>query len=1045
MDRTLRFWIFVTLIVMFSLNVNAADISGRIIDTSNGQPIENANVKVEMDGSEYGTTTSSDGGFLFNTPDRRGNIIITHVGYQPFFQNVALSGDVDLGTIRLQPKLYTVGEVTVVANFQRLTCEDLFFRPDAINDPNDYHYYTSETSRCANRGVCFNYFSCKKVDTFEGECEFLDERNSDVGFCVSHACGSDYLDCDGDSFGNDKNGCECRIDQGIDTYGCANRQCTKISEEGLPAPGFGFGGQQPPATGPTAGVTRDEEYFSSEQNGLCPQITCPDGFQCRAIDGKCIKPENYDKQRCRIVTDYDNVQDGEGVSSNPIKGVEFWRKDIYHTVAFEDKFYGNECIENENENGLSAADVANRAREAYRNRESLRREAREKLGISSMSIFEFLDGEDEHGVINALLENSQESGIEVEVLTAAAFQEGLSRYVAQFSPDVHFPIPSFFVGLHYTFENSASIDTLKNEGFLRNDFDEYFARNEGYVDFTNINSAIEALSATLLHRRSLFFEDLEELGIDKNTLTKDQVAYWTYLYFNCGDTCGRNRIGRYGIEIPKWIGSSSVSNTNRNTKLFLGIVYQIRSAGLFDSLNQVKVYYCENDELKFTVVDDKENLCSILKRDTELIDIDLEDIPELDLVDLVKPELQRYQEIIITMSGNELVKNAICSSLPSGLEFVEESTITEPTASVIKQITGFFSKITGRQVLTQADKKYTAKIITTAYYDLANSPNPYLRIGFYSDDSVTRIDRTVQARFLEKKLGSALLRSFGYTKDKLEPAITSAEVQNEMATNRESGQYKHSIGIINRENQPSKLKILDTQRGFDIEISDSEYEALDIAIPDYKDFIKFLLVSTEEDRYFDINGNVYSVSAGTYLVPYPWDYNYYYTQLATPEEDYKLKPYYEIAKKKKEITYNVVDNKVLTVPLLTPSESYFLLRNIPEDFENIRKSYRYKGNNVNYRIIALKEDYGDFKKGVYLAPEDYVISMDNLYSLNKKTVIRFLPAQPGSEIIYNDKFFDSLRRYIRDSREPTFIDWLANLEKTVSDTIRLDPTRRSYP
>ena len=383
MDKTLRLWIFVVLIAVFSLNVNAAELSGEIVDASTAQGIENAYVSVEKDGENFLTITLNDGSFSgFRVDDGRGNLVITHVGYEPFVQNIMLSGSVDLGTVKLQPKIYTVGEVQVVTNFERLTCEDLSFRPESVNDLNDYHYYTSENTRCSDKGVCFNYFSCKNVNTFEGECEFLDDKNPEVGFCVSHGCDNDYLDCDGDSFGNDKNGCECQIDQGVDTFGCVNRQCTKISEESLSAPGIGFGSG---SGGQPAQPSATTEYELPDQTGLCPEISCPAGFQCRTIDGKCVKPENYEKEKCRIATDYENLQDENGISENPIKGVEFWSKDINHLVVFEDKFYGNECIENERE--LSAADVANRAKIAYGNREILRREAKEKTGIASQSVF----------------------------------------------------------------------------------------------------------------------------------------------------------------------------------------------------------------------------------------------------------------------------------------------------------------------------------------------------------------------------------------------------------------------------------------------------------------------------------------------------------------------------------------------------------------------------------------------------------------------------------------------------------------------------------
>ncbi|MEK6856816.1 MAG: hypothetical protein AABX49_02255, partial [Nanoarchaeota archaeon] len=393
-----------------------------------------------------------------------------------------------------------------------------------------------------------------------------------------------------------------------------------------------------------------------------------------------------------------------------------------------------------------------------------------------------------------------------------------------------------------------------------------------------------------------------------------------------------------------------------------------------------------------------------------------------------------------------LAKNALCSALPEGLIFEEENAITEPTASVVKKITGFFLRITGKPTLTQVDKRYTAKIITTAYHDLANLPNPYSRIGFYSVDSASRIDRSVQARFLDMKLGSALLKSFGYNEARLNQAVSSAQTQNEMAANRGNNNYKHSVRIVDRNNLPSKLTILETQGGFTTELLDLEYESSDVSLPEHAGLMKYLLVSTEEDRYISLSDGAYSVSAGSYLIPYPFNDRIIYTQLSTPQEEIKLGVYYELANKKKKITYNVFEDKSFSLQILTPSESYFLLKDIPKEFEEIKKSYKYKGYIVDYRIVALKEDYGEFKKGAYLVAEDYVISMDNRYSLRKNSFIRFLPAAVGEEIVYNDDFFNSIRRYIaekkREAKEASILNWVIEGGEDAFNDFILEPSRR---
>lgn len=340
-------------------------------------------------------------------------------------------------------------------------------------------------------------------------------------------------------------------------------------------------------------------------------------------DQQCIKEDNVAMCKKTIkCIDYPHLE-GNG---NTDKVVELWRKDPNHITTFNNQVYKNECIENEDK--LSAEDVSNRAKEAAKNSEKLRMEARETVGITSMSIFQFLDDPNSDKIINPLMETSRKTEIEIDFLTAAAFQEGLGFEVKSIS--ISQDGKSDFSGANLGMDRFIDEeDTLKKEGFLRSDFhgfhddhkynrklseyDDYYydSIKKDHPIFLSVDSALEAFAAMLLQRRNIFFNDLEEIGIDKNTLTKDQIFYWTYLYYNCGANCGKNRIKKDGIEIPKGIGSNSATSANRNSKLVLGIVYQIRNAGLFDPLNEVKVHYCDNDELKFVIVDDKGNLCSI--------------------------------------------------------------------------------------------------------------------------------------------------------------------------------------------------------------------------------------------------------------------------------------------------------------------------------------------------------------------------------------------------------------------------------------------------
>ena len=161
-----------------------------------------------------------------------------------------------------------------------------------------------------------------------------------------------------------------------------------------------------------------------------------------------------------------------------------------------------------------------------------------------------------------------------DTLAAAAFKEGLNDWVElQYYNNPKAKIDGFTsLGL---WDFVTDIDKLKREGFLREDFNDYRIK-DSHVTFNDLTPALEAFGAELAWRRAIFLKDAKDKGYDLNSISEEQMNYWTYIYFNCGTNCGKTRLNR-GIEIP----NRSSHRAHLNSKKVIATIDLFQKAELF--------------------------------------------------------------------------------------------------------------------------------------------------------------------------------------------------------------------------------------------------------------------------------------------------------------------------------------------------------------------------------------------------------------------------------------------------------------------------------
>ncbi|MBS3157063.1 carboxypeptidase-like regulatory domain-containing protein [Candidatus Woesearchaeota archaeon] len=486
-------------------------------------------------------------------------------------------------------------------------------------------------------------------------------------------------------------------------------------------------------------------------------------------------------------------------------------------------------------------------------------------------------------------------------------------------------------------------------------------------------------------------------------------------------------------------GSQVYNNPTISSGCRVGEIIQRDTCGCLDQdaifttdcsqgFSRVAEYSCSKDCKNPTIKECQDGTQCIIGRDGGACKTpnfeNLESVPGIDYGLFQYPLELSEEEITIILTDNDLINSAFCDSLGIDLSTLEvvEST---PTASVIKQITGFFSKITGKQTaLSVTRREYHQKLTTDAYSELANI-RAYIPVVYFNENGARSPQR--KAKILDRKVGSALLKTYGLERNNnLDALIASKQRLGEHSI---SGQ-----GIIIRE----RTSITGSEEeGFVTKIAPFDY-SLFAGIPEiqtsrFKD-LTFILVEAREDNYFEINSRIYSVSKGLYLVPYPINEGLRYNLISDPSEvDMELRTYYEIAfeiqsrkfdvgvETKEEFGFCTTIARALSLEIvfLTPSEADYFLRDIPptfgDDYRFPSKIFTYiptRRTDVEYFIIPLGKNYGGFRKGLYFVPKRPIISMDNEYDLrtraNEMLGIKHKPPTPDVEISYDTKTLNKI-------------------------------------
>ncbi|WP_235296856.1 carboxypeptidase-like regulatory domain-containing protein [Portibacter marinus] len=111
----MRFLLLLLLVTTFSFSLNGQGyqiIHGKLVDKDTNEPIPYANIGIPHRG--IGTTSSSDGNFLFKIPDyyAGSNLMVSVIGYERF--TMPLREVKSPATIKLNPTAYQLSEVQII-------------------------------------------------------------------------------------------------------------------------------------------------------------------------------------------------------------------------------------------------------------------------------------------------------------------------------------------------------------------------------------------------------------------------------------------------------------------------------------------------------------------------------------------------------------------------------------------------------------------------------------------------------------------------------------------------------------------------------------------------------------------------------------------------------------------------------------------------------------------------------------------------------------------------------------------------------------------
>jgi hypothetical protein len=181
---TIRLFFLVLIIPIVGNSQNV--ISGTVVDKTTGTPIELVTIGVVKKG--IGTNTNSDGRFrlIFNELDKNDTIRFSMIGYESVF--VPVLNFIDKQEVRLDPKTYSLDEVTVRA--KKLVPNDIIKKVienrtrNYDNKPFKLEAYYRDLRNVNGKydhliEVALNAYG-KGIDNYHQTIELLDTRKIDL-------------------------------------------------------------------------------------------------------------------------------------------------------------------------------------------------------------------------------------------------------------------------------------------------------------------------------------------------------------------------------------------------------------------------------------------------------------------------------------------------------------------------------------------------------------------------------------------------------------------------------------------------------------------------------------------------------------------------------------------------------------------------------------------------------------------------------------------------------------------------------------------------
>ena len=158
-------------------------------------------------------------------------------------------------------------------------------------------------------------------------------------------------------------------------------------------------------------------------------------------------------------------------------------------------------------------------------------------------------------VLKAVFQTASATHLDPMFLLAALFEEGLGNVVDKIKKHPKAHINTYYdLGMD---RFTKELPTLKNQGLLPKGFTQFSTKGQPQIgnernenvqvaQISGLEQSVRAFGAMLANRERLVEKDLKALGVDRQTVSDEQLEFWTYVYYNAGsggpeDPKGRGR------------------------------------------------------------------------------------------------------------------------------------------------------------------------------------------------------------------------------------------------------------------------------------------------------------------------------------------------------------------------------------------------------------------------------------------------------------------------------------------------------------------------